>query len=250
MILGLIALAAGASPQPAPRRRAAPASLRQPRSEKPARTGPNAFFSPTEVASHGSVRIGGRAIPYRAVAGTIVVHAKDWSDTDWLEARAAGEEADDPKPEASMFYVAYFRDGVPAAGRPITFAVQRRAWLVEHLAAHGRVRADAGRDPRSRPHVRALSAGPQRQEPARRQRPRVHRRAGRGLQPDCGQGQGQGLLRGRPGHRRLRPVHHRTSCRNTAASARPNMSWAKAMGRCAARASRWRCSSATSTSTA
>ena len=147
MILGLIALGAAVA-QPAPAVQPAPVASPA-KVEKPERTGPNAFFQPSSVASRGSVRIGGRSIPYRAVAGTIVVHAKEWSDTDWLEARAAGEDAEDPKPEASMFYVAYFRDGVPTAGRPITFAFNggpgsSSVWL--HMGAFGPMRVET-RDP-------------------------------------------------------------------------------------------------------
>lgn len=116
--------------------------------EQPRRTGPNAFFSPSEVGTKGSVRIGGRSIPYRAVAGTIVVHAKDWNDTDWLEAKAV-KEPDEPKPEASMFYAAYFRDGVHTAGRPITFLFNggpgsSSVWL--HMGAFGPKRVET-RDP-------------------------------------------------------------------------------------------------------
>ena len=125
--LGLLAatLLASAEPSPAnpPAAGAAPAPAAAAKSLPPARTGPNAFFEHSEVVTKGSVRIGGRAIPYRAVAGTLVVHAKDWQDTDWLEFNATRGKGDpdEPKPEASMFYAAYFRDGVPSAGRPITF---------------------------------------------------------------------------------------------------------------------------------
>ena len=82
------------------------------------------FFHPSEVRSTGTVTVGGQPIAYDAVAGTLVVHAKDWSDTDALDADATSKDDKDkatPKPEASMFYTAYFRQGVPAAGRPITF---------------------------------------------------------------------------------------------------------------------------------
>ena len=138
-ILGLIALAQAAV-QPAPA--APPAPAPPAKAEKAERTGPNAFFQPSAVSSRGSVRIAGRSIPYRAVAGTIVVHAKEWSDTDWLEARAS-KDPDDPKPEASMFYVAYFRDGVATPGRPITFAFNggpgsSSIWL--HMGAFGPMR--------------------------------------------------------------------------------------------------------------
>lgn len=146
MVLGPIALAlAAAQLTPAPAAPVAPPVATASKVQKPERTGPNAFFTPSAVTSRGSVRIAGRSIPYRAVAGTVVVHAKDWSDTDWLEARAAGEDADDPNPEASMFYVAYFRDGVPSAGRPITFVFNggpgsSSVWL--HMGAFGPMRVE------------------------------------------------------------------------------------------------------------
>jgi len=81
------------------------------------------FFQPSEVHSTGTVTIGGQPIAFDAVAGTLVVHAKDWSDTDALEADADKSDKDKntPKPEASMFYTAYFKQGVPSATRPITF---------------------------------------------------------------------------------------------------------------------------------
>jgi carboxypeptidase C (cathepsin A) len=82
------------------------------------------FFKPTEVRSTGTVTVGGQPIAYDAIAGTLVVHSKDWSDTDAVEADAASSGDKDksgPKPEASMYYVAYFKQGAPAAARPITF---------------------------------------------------------------------------------------------------------------------------------
>ena len=39
---------------------------------------PEAFFHPSEVRSTGSVTVGGQPIPFEAIAGTIVIHAKDW----------------------------------------------------------------------------------------------------------------------------------------------------------------------------
>jgi len=103
------------------------------------------IFQPSEVRSTGSVTVGGRKIPYQAVAGTLVVHSKGWDDTEALEAAAnPGGKDDDkdekPKAEASMFYVAYFRNGVPAANRPITFLFNggpgsSTVWL--HLGAFG-----------------------------------------------------------------------------------------------------------------
>ena len=38
------------------------------------------YFKPEEKGSEGSVTIGGAAINYHAVAGTLVVHPKDWDD--------------------------------------------------------------------------------------------------------------------------------------------------------------------------
>ena len=102
------------------------------------------LFQPTEVRSTGSVSVGGRKIAYHAVAGTLVVHSKDWSDTDAIEAaskKSDKKDDDEPKAEASMFYAAYFRDGVP--GRPITFLFNggpgsSTVWL--HMGAFGPVR--------------------------------------------------------------------------------------------------------------
>jgi len=81
------------------------------------------YFEPSEVRSTGSVTVGGQPIAYDAVAGTLVVHAKDWSDTDKIEADAepSDKEKNTPKAEASMFYTAYFKQGVPSETRPITF---------------------------------------------------------------------------------------------------------------------------------
>ena len=109
---------------------------------------PVAFFTPTEVRSTGSVAAGGQRIGYQAIAGTLVVHPKGWQDTDAIERQAGADKADDkdkPKPEASMFYVAYFRNGAPASGRPITFLFNggpgsSSVWL--HMGAFGPVRVE------------------------------------------------------------------------------------------------------------
>lgn len=37
-------------------------------------------FKPESVVSTGSVTIAGQTIPYQAIAGTLVVHPKDWDD--------------------------------------------------------------------------------------------------------------------------------------------------------------------------
>lgn len=113
------ALVAAPASQPAKRHVAKP-----PRSEASAAQKSQAtmqFFEPEEVRSTGTVTVGGQPIAYDAVAGTLVVHAKDWEDTDKLDAVTSDDKKDPRKPEASMFYTAYFRQGVPSLARPITF---------------------------------------------------------------------------------------------------------------------------------
>ena len=84
-------------------------------------------FKPEAVTSTGSVTVGGRAISYQAIAGTLIVHPKDWDDVprdpkaDKASPPPAEEGADarNPTAEASMFYVAYFKGG--GGPRPVTF---------------------------------------------------------------------------------------------------------------------------------
>ena len=98
-------------------------------------------FKPTEVASTGSVTVGGSRIDYQAMAGTLLVRA------DGSLAGAASGDGKNPPAEASMFYAAYFKRGVPAAGRPITFLFNggpgsSSLWL--HMGAFGPVRVLSG----------------------------------------------------------------------------------------------------------
>jgi carboxypeptidase C (cathepsin A) len=72
-------------------------------------------FMPGQQRSTGSVTIGGQRIDYVAYAGTIVVHPRGWSDVP--QDQPATEEARRQQPEASMFYVAYFRVPAGAANR-------------------------------------------------------------------------------------------------------------------------------------
>jgi carboxypeptidase C (cathepsin A) len=83
-------------------------------------------FKPETVTSTGTVTVGGQAISYQAVAGTLIVHPKDWDDVphDPKADKAApgseeGAEAKNPTAEASMFYVAYFKSS--GGPRPVTF---------------------------------------------------------------------------------------------------------------------------------
>lgn len=73
------------------------------------------YFHSTAVTSNGTVTIGRVPIAYRAVAGTLVVHAQGWNKYSDVTAKR------NPAAEASMFYVAYFKRGAKPASRPITF---------------------------------------------------------------------------------------------------------------------------------
>ena len=97
--------------------------------------------APDEVWTDGTVTEGGTAIGYCAVAGTLVVHPKDWDD-----AAAPNEKTDpdettkNPTAQSSMFYVAYFRREAEGAARPITFLFNggpgsATVWL--HMGAFG-----------------------------------------------------------------------------------------------------------------
>jgi carboxypeptidase C (cathepsin A) len=108
--------------------------------------GPFRPFTPESRTSSGSVTVGGKTIAYRAVAGTLVVHPKDWddvprdpkSDRDATVPHGDPADAKNPTAEASMFYVAYFRNG--GGDRPITFVFNggpgsASMWL--HMGAFG-----------------------------------------------------------------------------------------------------------------
>jgi carboxypeptidase C (cathepsin A) len=93
-------------------------------------------FNPEQQASKGSVTIGGNVINYDAFAGTLVVHTKDWDDV------PQNRDKDDKNqpPEASMFYVAYFKSDSKGATRPLTFLYNggpgsSTVWL--HMGAFG-----------------------------------------------------------------------------------------------------------------
>jgi carboxypeptidase C (cathepsin A) len=103
-------------------------------------------FKSESVTSNGTVTIGGQSIAYQAVAGTLIVHPKDWDDVprDPKADRAnpaggdEGAEGKNPAAVASIFYVAYFKNG--AASRPVTFIYNggpgsATVWL--HMGAFG-----------------------------------------------------------------------------------------------------------------
>ncbi len=93
-------------------------------------------FKPEQQASKGSVTVGGTLINYDAYAGTLVVHTKDWDD---VPQNADKDDKNQP-PEASMFYVAYFKSDNTGAPRPLTFLYNggpgsASVWL--HMGAFG-----------------------------------------------------------------------------------------------------------------
>jgi carboxypeptidase C (cathepsin A) len=87
--------------------------------------------APAEVATEGSVDVGGQHIAYTAVAGTITVGSTDVQDAQLgldgkpiAGSELAISEPKDPKdatPFARIFYVAYFKKNAKAEDRPITF---------------------------------------------------------------------------------------------------------------------------------
>ncbi|MEO7052229.1 MAG: peptidase S10 [Rhodanobacter sp.] len=94
--------------------------------DKPVSPKPDAaLVQPQTSTSDGSVSVEGKRIDYKAVAGTLVLHG-------------SGEHEDEP--EVSIFYVAYFKKGVEASKRPITFIYNggpgsATVWL--HMGAFG-----------------------------------------------------------------------------------------------------------------
>jgi len=138
LLAATVLLASASAPTAVPHRAKAPVKPAVKADAAPVKE----YFHPSEVRSTGAVTVAGQPVAYDAIAGTLVIHAKDWEDTDRLDADTADDKAG-PKPEASMFYTAYFKQGAPAAGRPITFLFNggpgsSTVWL--HMGAFGPVR--------------------------------------------------------------------------------------------------------------
>jgi carboxypeptidase C (cathepsin A) len=153
LALALPALLAAAPAAPNPPDRKADAD-----SEK-SESGKFEPFKSESVSSNGTVTIGGQSVAYQAVAGTLIVHPKDWDDVP-RDPKAEhanptpgedGADARNPTAEASMFYVAYFKNG--GGSRPVTFVYNggpgsSTVWL--HMGAFGPrriVTATAGHTP-------------------------------------------------------------------------------------------------------
>jgi carboxypeptidase C (cathepsin A) len=107
--------------------------------KEPSKPVKSKYFETEESTSTGSVSAGGASVSYQAVAGTLIVHPKDWDDV-----APVGKEKEDqdkePGAEASMFYVAYLKRGADPQTRPVTFLFNggpgsSTVWL--HMGAFG-----------------------------------------------------------------------------------------------------------------
>lgn len=130
-ILGTVAAVAAAVPAPEKKTGAEPSASDW------------SVFTPREVSTYGSVRVAGREIPYRAVAGTIIVHAKGWDDAARPDGTRIPVGTATGEAVASMFYVAYLKRGADPQARPVTFLFNggpgsSTMWL--HMGAFGPVR--------------------------------------------------------------------------------------------------------------
>ena len=108
----------------------------------------NPYFRTVSSTTEGSVTVEGNTIHYHAVAGMLIVHPKGWNDAAGksggddpaaMDSQKGHESKDKPK-EASMFYVAYFKDGENPNDRPVTFLYNggpgsSTVWL--HMGAFG-----------------------------------------------------------------------------------------------------------------
>ncbi|MGH8289178.1 MAG: S10 family peptidase [Steroidobacteraceae bacterium] len=105
------------------------------------------YFRTVTSTTEASVTVEGNTIHYHAVAGLLVVHPAGWNDAagkggggDPPMGRWHGHGPKHQSPEASMFYVAYFKDGAKPSDRPITFLYNggpgsSSMWL--HMGAFG-----------------------------------------------------------------------------------------------------------------
>jgi carboxypeptidase C (cathepsin A) len=99
------------------------------------------YLKDEKQVSSGTLAIAGRAGPYQAEAGVLVVHLKDPMDDDPPPAQPEKGGPPPPQPpEVGMSYVAYFRGDKEDAHRPITFLYNggpgsSTVWL--HMGAFG-----------------------------------------------------------------------------------------------------------------
>ncbi|MCC6920406.1 MAG: peptidase S10 [Alphaproteobacteria bacterium] len=126
-LLGATALAGGEAPKPA---------------QESAAAVTDRHFTAEEVRTSGSVTINGARLDYQAIAGTLVVHPRDWDDVPRPadEDKKAKESDKNADAEAAMSFVAYMKSGADAASRPVTFIFNggpgsATVWL--HMGAFG-----------------------------------------------------------------------------------------------------------------
>jgi carboxypeptidase C (cathepsin A) len=111
-----------------------------------AKTSTNAAVADT--VTEGSVTIGGQAIAYRAVAGTLTVGSNDTQDAMiGLDGKYLADAQIDltAKPQdqpatSRMFYTAYFKKDAPVGTRPVTFLYNGgpgSATMYLHMGAFG-----------------------------------------------------------------------------------------------------------------
>ncbi|WP_220465015.1 peptidase S10 [Granulicella sp. 5B5] len=118
--------------------------------EKPAEktAAPAVEMAPADSVTTGSVEVSGKAIDYRAVAGTLTVGATDTQDAmlgldgKWLKDSGVGlpTKPEDQPATARMFYTAYFAKGADMGTRPITFIYNGgpgSATMYLHMGAFG-----------------------------------------------------------------------------------------------------------------
>src|ERR1700677_1661441 len=111
---------------------APPASADPPDKDQPADAAKGAgkfeSFKSESKTSTGSVVVGGQTIAYQAVAGTWIVHPKGGDDapSDTKSDKEEGSEGEghNSTAEASMFYVAYFKNNGGTA-RAVSFFYKR-----------------------------------------------------------------------------------------------------------------------------
>jgi carboxypeptidase C (cathepsin A) len=127
---------------------AAPAQDK-PDAKKDAETKSSSMPAPApDSDTEGSVTVGGQAIAYRAVAGTLTVGSTDVQDAMiGLDGKYLPDSGMDlpPKPEdqqatARIFYAAYFKKGAANGSRPITFLYNGgpgSATMYLHMGAFG-----------------------------------------------------------------------------------------------------------------
>ena len=107
------------------------------------------FFKSEEAVTRGSAA----GVSYRAITGTLVVHAPGWNDS----AQNGGPKnpdakADESSAETSMFFVYYAKNGADPEKRPITFLFNggpgsATVWL--HMGAFGPKRVITAEDSHS-----------------------------------------------------------------------------------------------------